>query len=406
MDIKKKALEFAIKAHGNQLRKAETEKPAIVHIIDVGNILESYGFDDNVVASGYLHDILEDTEITKEDILREFGSDIYSLVIGASEEDRSLSWEERKLGTINRIKNLDFRHKAVVLADKISNTEDLINLFGRQGKKDFSSFNRGKDKKIWYWTEAYKSLANNQDESHPLFKRLKHNLDTISSDKEEKIEETIFNSDINSNKNLKELYYKRLEILKLKTLQKGYSTYVCCLINNQKKETKEEDIKNYFNIPELNTEFLHLSWTQEEISQLLENEDDNFFRKEIDKRLHKLVLACKSRKDFVFISSNLLEDLSKYKPLTKKEEIKKLKTLKYYLDVISRLINNIYLVEENNNTQFQTFLNSLIKKHLNTTNFNLEEQEIDSYTICRQIVDDYKKEELKNIKKLIKKYED
>lgn len=82
MDIKKKAKDFAICAHKGQVRKSDKEKPMIIHPINVGNILEEYGFDENVVAAGYLHDVVEDTKYTIEDIENFFGKDIASLVMG------------------------------------------------------------------------------------------------------------------------------------------------------------------------------------------------------------------------------------------------------------------------------------------------------------------------------------
>ena len=110
MNIKEKAKEFAIKAHEGQVRKSEPEKPMIMHPIAVAKILEDYGYDDNVVAAGYLHDVVEDTKYTLDDIQNEFGSDIKNLVDTASEPDKSLSWEDRKKHTINIIKAKSFRN--------------------------------------------------------------------------------------------------------------------------------------------------------------------------------------------------------------------------------------------------------------------------------------------------------
>ena len=111
MNIKEKAKEFAIKAHKGQVRKNEKDKPMIMHPISVAELLEEYGYDDNVVAAGYLHDVVEDTKYTIEDIEKEFGKDIASLVMGASERDKSLSWEERKQHTIDETKILPLRNK-------------------------------------------------------------------------------------------------------------------------------------------------------------------------------------------------------------------------------------------------------------------------------------------------------
>lgn len=138
MNILNKAKEFAIMAHKGQVRKSDPQKPMIIHPINVANILGEYGFDEMVQAAGYLHDVVEDTKYTLEDIFSNFGDDIASLVNGASEPDKSLSLEERKQHTIDTIKNLDIRHKAVVCADKISNLEDLMIL----SEINFSSFKR------------------------------------------------------------------------------------------------------------------------------------------------------------------------------------------------------------------------------------------------------------------------
>ena len=109
MTVEEKALNFAINAHKGQIRKAEPDKPKIFHPIDVGNILKKYGYDENVVAAGYLHDVVEDTSYSFDDIKKRFGKDIASLVYVASEPDKSLSWEERKKHTIDTIKYLEFR---------------------------------------------------------------------------------------------------------------------------------------------------------------------------------------------------------------------------------------------------------------------------------------------------------
>ena len=126
MDIKEKAKMFAIKAHMGQVRKSEPDKPMIIHPLSVGMLLEEYGYDDNVIAAGYLHDVVEDTKYTIEEIEKIFGKDIASLVMTASEPDKSLSWEERKKHTIKTTKKLPLRNKLVICADKINNLEDLF----------------------------------------------------------------------------------------------------------------------------------------------------------------------------------------------------------------------------------------------------------------------------------------
>ena len=143
MNIKDKTKEFAINAHKGQIRKSDKEKPMIIHPINVADILSEYGFDDNVVAAGYLHDVIEDTKYTKEDLLKAFNEDILSLVLGDTEKDKSLSWEERKIETINIVKDLDLRHKSIVCADKISNLEDMRIILKLEERKTFRHLKGG-----------------------------------------------------------------------------------------------------------------------------------------------------------------------------------------------------------------------------------------------------------------------
>ena len=209
MTIEEKALKYAIKAHSGQVRKSEKDKPMILHPINVGRILKNNGFDENVVAAGYLHDVVEDTDKTFDDIKKEFGEDIGSLVYSASEPDKTLTWEERKKHTIESIKNLDIRHKAVICADKISNLEDMYLLFGKNGKIDFSNFNRGYDSQKWYFTSIYNNMIDNDNNS--IFDELKANIDNVFDYKDDYyLRQTIFNDDIDRFESLKKLHFKKL----------------------------------------------------------------------------------------------------------------------------------------------------------------------------------------------------
>ena len=227
MNIKEKAKLFAIKAHKGQIRKSDKEKPMIIHPINVANILSEYGYDDNVVAAAYLHDVIEDTKYTKEDLLNEFNDDIVSLVLGATEEDKSLSWEERKTITIDKVKDLDLRHKAVVCADKISNLEDMRIIFEVNGKKDFSAFKRGFDKQKWYYTEVYNSLIYNEDKDYIMFSRLKLLIDDIFNDnKHDELERKIFEGREDEYNKLIRLHYRKQEIYKMISVLDKNNSYV------------------------------------------------------------------------------------------------------------------------------------------------------------------------------------
>ena len=70
-----KAIEFAVIAHQGQTRKG-TDIPYIVHPFEVAQLLTAAGADESVIVAGLLHDTLEDTTITTEDIFHAFGGEV------------------------------------------------------------------------------------------------------------------------------------------------------------------------------------------------------------------------------------------------------------------------------------------------------------------------------------------
>jgi len=178
-NIIEKALMYAVLAHSGQVRKGKPSEPAIVHPLAVAEILRQYGADDNVIAAAYLHDVPEDTNRTLEDIRKTFGEDIEHLVDVASELDKTKTWEQRKSEKIEKMRAKSLREKLIVIADKISNIEDLERIFKEKGCVDFSAFKRGKEKQEWYYRSIYESLVHNEDKENPLFKRLENGINSV-----------------------------------------------------------------------------------------------------------------------------------------------------------------------------------------------------------------------------------
>lgn len=175
-NVIEKALMFAVLAHSGQVRKGNLSEPAIVHPIAVAEILRQYGADNNVIAAAYLHDVVEDTKYTLEDIKKVFGEDVAHLVEIATEKDKSKSWEERKQTKIDSIKTKTLREKLIPLADKINNIEDMGRSFKKKGFKDFSAFNRGEEKQEWYYRNMFNSLSLNEEKENPLLIRLEKGI--------------------------------------------------------------------------------------------------------------------------------------------------------------------------------------------------------------------------------------
>lgn len=153
------AIQLAIKAHQDQYRKLDGDIYA-AHPIEVGIMLASHNFDEEVVIAGILHDTVEDTEVTLEDILEQFGERVHDLVKGCSERDKSLSWKERKIDALRVISlTNDNDVKAIFLADKLSNIKSMIRYMENGGTRDiWTKFNAGFEDQKWYFTEALRVL--------------------------------------------------------------------------------------------------------------------------------------------------------------------------------------------------------------------------------------------------------
>lgn len=172
------AIYFATKAHTGQKRKTEQDVDMIFHPFTVGMILQRAGAKTECVIAGILHDVVEDTKYTLEDIKEQFGTQVANIVDEVS-ENKSLPWKERKIETINKIKTASMDGKLVECADKISNLESLYNLYQEEGEEVWKSFNKPKEEQKWYYTNMYQAVLMNTTEENMLFDRYKRILNKV-----------------------------------------------------------------------------------------------------------------------------------------------------------------------------------------------------------------------------------
>ncbi|MEC1523700.1 HD domain-containing protein [Neobacillus niacini] len=162
MDILEKALLAASKSHEGQYRK-NTDIPYITHPVTVGFMLLEKGYSEEIVAAGILHDTVEDTPLTLDEIKRDFGSNIAKIVEGSSEPDKSLPWKARKEHTIEFLKTASEDIRAVVCADKLHNIRSIIRDYEQVGEEVWIRFNAGKEQQRWYYTNVVDSLGVQSD---------------------------------------------------------------------------------------------------------------------------------------------------------------------------------------------------------------------------------------------------
>lgn len=121
------AASFAAKKHHGQHRKGANAEPYIVHPLGVAKLLAEVGKveDYDILIAAVLHDTIEDTKTTEEEITELFGATVCGYVLEVT-DDKDLPKAERKLKQIEHAPHLSDGAKHVKLADKISNITDII----------------------------------------------------------------------------------------------------------------------------------------------------------------------------------------------------------------------------------------------------------------------------------------
>jgi guanosine-3',5'-bis(diphosphate) 3'-pyrophosphohydrolase len=121
-----RALQFASEKHVHHRRKGGRDIPYINHPIAVATLLATVGdvTDANLLAAALLHDTVEDTDTTHEELVEHFGDDIAGLVAEVT-DDPALSSAERKLTQEREASSKSPRAKLLRLADKTCNVHDI-----------------------------------------------------------------------------------------------------------------------------------------------------------------------------------------------------------------------------------------------------------------------------------------
>ena len=163
-----KAIQFATEKHGAVVNKdgsaGQKRKgsglPYIIHPMEVWQILRNNNCSVEVQIAGLLHDTLEDTNTTPEEIQSLFGADILALVQTES-EDKSKTWKERKQHTIDALAHDSVETMQVCCADKLSNCQAQLYDFKQIGNALFDRFNKQSTPELqaWYYKSIVKALA-------------------------------------------------------------------------------------------------------------------------------------------------------------------------------------------------------------------------------------------------------
>lgn len=138
-----RALRWAAVGHEGQLRKG-SPTPYITHPMAVAMILDRAGFPEDVLVAGLLHDLVEDTDVTLDDVRDRFGDAVAEAVAGCTEVKRDAGgakrpWADRKRDHVAALASASDSIKAVTLADKLHNLA-CIALDLEDGRPVWSTF--------------------------------------------------------------------------------------------------------------------------------------------------------------------------------------------------------------------------------------------------------------------------
>ena len=159
-----KAIEFAVRAHHNTERRGKGF-PYIVHPLEAMAIVATITSDQELLAAAALHDVVEDTEFTLDDIRLAFGGRVARIVelesdkfaAGVTEAD---SWRDRKQAAIDRIAAAPYEAKIVAMGDKLSNMRAIARDYDEMGDKLWERFHApgGRADHEWHYRGLAQSL--------------------------------------------------------------------------------------------------------------------------------------------------------------------------------------------------------------------------------------------------------
>jgi (p)ppGpp synthase/HD superfamily hydrolase len=172
-----RGIALAVRAHAGQVRKGDGELPYVVHPVTVGLILSRYTADEDIIIAGLLHDTLEDTAVTADEIEREFGPKVHDMVQDVTERDLpGLSWETRKTRYLRQLQTASRGALLVAGADKIANLVSMIAAHAVAGDALWERFNAPAPQTLAFYRQVH-ALIRSAWPGCPLLQELGHRVE-------------------------------------------------------------------------------------------------------------------------------------------------------------------------------------------------------------------------------------
>ena len=162
MELVSEAIAFAVKAHDGMRRK-KSESPYILHPMEAAVIVGTMTDDQNLIAAAALHDVVEDADVTLEEIEERFGKRVRELVESETEDKRaelppSTTWRIRKEESLEALKNSDDIEVSMLwIGDKLSNIRAIYRDFLVEGNQLWDKFHQSDiNIQAWYYRSIMK----------------------------------------------------------------------------------------------------------------------------------------------------------------------------------------------------------------------------------------------------------
>lgn len=172
----KRAVQFAARKHQGHFRAESEPLPYITHLFSVALLVAEDGANDAVVSAALLHDAIEDTPTTREEIAAAFGEPVAELVEHVSEKKANgrsgLSWRERKESYLAHLEEAPEDALLISIADKIDNIESKLEGLERGDTGILAKMGGDPGRYLWFHGEMARIACARLPE-HRLTKRLR-----------------------------------------------------------------------------------------------------------------------------------------------------------------------------------------------------------------------------------------
>lgn len=168
-ELEEEIIYFVFKAFMGLKRQKEDIDMAF-HSIMVGNMLKNIGCDNNTIFMGYLHDIIEDTNYTYDDLVERYGKEIADGVLQLSENKNIANYVERKKEHIKRLEEANDNIIIIEIADKLQNLISDYEQYKIKGKEFLITEANNFEELKWYYLEL-KDLFNKRINNNHLLER-------------------------------------------------------------------------------------------------------------------------------------------------------------------------------------------------------------------------------------------